>query len=116
MKKFGLILPLCLLLIACGHRVMTLSSYQEVPMGTSDVKLREMVGDPYATHQLKDGKVEYEYIERISMGSNTVEERHYFFVLKNGQVINKYMKSASPPPYNENSYDMQTTTNNDTAQ
>ena len=102
-----------LVLTACGHRVMTISSYHEVPIGTTEVQLKEKVGSPYATRTLKDGKVEYEYIERISMGSNTVEERHYFFVLDRGQVVNKYMKSISPPPYLENSYDMQTTTSND---
>ncbi len=112
MKAFVGILMI-LLLTACGHRVMTMSSYHDVPMGTSEAKLKEMVGSPYATEKLKDGKVQYEYVERISMGSQTVEERHYFFVLQNGQVVNKYMKSFSPPPYLENSYDMQTTTSND---
>lgn len=100
-------------LASCGHRVMTLSTYQDVPMGTSEKRLVEMVGSPYATDTLKDGKVRYEYVERIQMGSETVEERHYYFILKNGQVVNKYMKSISPPPYLENSYDMQTTTSND---
>lgn len=106
-------LMIVLFLTACGHRVMTMDSYHDVPIGTSEKKLVEMAGSPYSVQNLQDGKVQYQYIERIPMGDRTVEERHYFFVLKNGQVINKYMKSVSPPPYIENSYDMQTTTKND---
>lgn len=100
-----------LLLVSCmsSHKVMTMSDYSSVDVGTTEKQLVAQSGEPYSKKSLEGGKMQYQYIERIEGGSRIVEERHYFFIIENGKVVNKYVKDISPPPYLENSYDMQTT-------
>lgn len=88
-----------------------MGAYQEVPIGATPSEVIALVGEPYAVHQKSDGTVEYEYIERITAGSRNMETRHYYFVLKDGQVISKRIKQTTPPAYTFDSFDMQTTQN-----
>lgn len=97
-------------LVSCmgSHQIMTMNEFSEVQIGTSEKELIAHSGTPYSKKSLEGGKVQYQYIERIQAGSRIAEERHYFFILEKGRVVNKYVKDISPPPYIENSYDMQT--------
>lgn len=106
MKKFIYLV----LLVGCmaGHKVMTMNEYSEVDIGMTEKELIAHSGTPYSKKNLEGGKVQFQYIERIQAGARIAEERHYFFILENGRVVNKYIKDISPPPYLENSYDMQT--------
>jgi hypothetical protein len=88
-----------------------MNAYQDVPIGASSKEVVALIGEPYAVHQKSDGTVEYEYIERITAGARNMETRHYFIVLKDGQVISKRIKQSSPPAYTFDSFDMQTTQN-----
>lgn len=92
--------------------VVTMEAFYDVPVGASATEVVSSVGEPYAIHQKEDGTLEYEYIERVKIGARDAEERHYFILIKDGQVISKRVKQSGPLPYylqNFDSYDMQTT-------
>lgn len=86
-----------------------MQQYQEIGIGTSKSQVEELAGKPTAIHKKEDGTIEYEYVERIKVGARDVEARHYFFIIKDGQVISKRVKQSSPPGYEFDSYEMQTT-------
>ncbi|MCI5052046.1 MAG: hypothetical protein MRY21_02785 [Simkaniaceae bacterium] len=96
-----LLLALSLLLSACGGRVMTTDGYSEVAIGTPKEKLVEVYGRPASRRTIDDDQVVYEYYERITLGTNTVEIRHYFFVITDGKVSAKYVRRDDVPPYNQ---------------
>lgn len=106
------------ILVACasGGRMITMDSFHEVPIGVSETEVVAVVGKPYAIRNKEDGTVEYEYIERIKIGYRNMDTRRYFIILKDGKVIDKRVKDASPLPYyleSFDSYDMQTTQNSE---
>ena len=89
--------------------MMSMDSFHEVPIGSTQTEVVSSVGEPYAIHKKKDGAVEYEYIERVKAGNRNLEERHYFLLIKDGRVVSKRVEQSSPAPYLYDSYDMQTT-------
>lgn len=98
-----------LLTLACsngGH--MSLHTFNDIELGESSAEVVSTVGEPYAIRQRGDGTVEYEYIERIKAGGRDLEDRHYVITLKDGKVVSKDVKYASPAPYLFDSYEMQT--------
>jgi len=97
-----------LFLCGCGHRVMTMDSFYDIPVGSTQEELKKEAGAPYEINDKGDGEVEYVYIEKLNMGRRIVEERHYYFTLKNGKIVSKRVKERTPPPYSINSYDLQT--------
>lgn len=108
-------------LAACSMSgsVVTMEAFSEVPVGATTSEVVSCIGEPYSIHKLCDGAVEYEYIERIKIGGRDAEERHYYLLIKDGQVISKRVKQSGPLPYYLNSfdsYDMQTTQNGDEQQ
>jgi SmpA / OmlA family. len=106
-------LALCVWLSACGtgSALVTMSSFDEVPVGASSSEVVELLGEPYAIRKHSDGTVEYEYIERITAGVRNFEERHYFLIFKEDRLVSRRVKSSSPPGYRFDSYEMQTTDN-----
>jgi hypothetical protein len=90
-----------LLLCACfSHTaMMTRGSYQDIQVGSSIAEVQTKVGEPYAIRKQTDGSDEYEYIERIPLGTEVVEENHYYLLVKNGQVMAKRMNQETPPAY-----------------
>jgi hypothetical protein len=104
---------LLFLLTACaaGGHVVTMDKFYEVPIGATEPQLVESIGKPYAIKEKKDGSKEYEYIERIKIGNRDAEERKYIIVIQNGKVASKKIESSIPLPYGFDSYDMQTTQN-----
>lgn len=107
---------LCLWLSACGtgSALVTMNSFDEVPVGASSAEVVELLGEPYAIHKQSNGTVEYEYIERITAGPRNFEERHYFLIFKEDRVVSRRVKSSSLPGYRFDSYEMQTTDNQST--
>lgn len=103
----------CIYLSSCGLNgaLVTMDSFQDVPVGASSSEVKEMLGEPYAIHKKPDGAVEYEYIERLTAGPRNFEERHYYILLKNDQVVSRRIQTSSPVPYLFDSYEMQTTQN-----
>lgn len=101
------------LLSACalGGKPITMDAFYEIDLCTTTPQVIAALGKPYAVHEMADGFVEYEYIERIKIGGRDAEERRYFILLKDGIVVSKRVKQSSPLPYGFDSYDMQTTQN-----
>ena len=98
-KKY--LAALLLVCASCSSKssVITYSEYTSVESGMTVEQMEEKLGKPYAIHNRKDGSQEYEYIERITAGSGTVSENHYFLIVQKGSVTGKYMKSQQSPPY-----------------
>ncbi len=93
--------------------MMTVETFYDLPVGTSDYEVLEAAGEPYAIYEYDDGSLEYEYIERFKVGARETQERHYFLIIKDGRVVSKRVKQASPPPFIFDSYEMQTTEKSD---
>ena len=85
-----------------------MESFFDIPVGSSSEEVTKTVGKPYRVIKKGDGEVEYEYVERFKVGNLTMEERHYFLLVKNGKVISKRYTQESPPPFERDSYDLQT--------
>ncbi len=98
----------CIWCMSCGHRVMTMQEFYDVPNQTSSKELKNLMGSPYEVRKKEDGTQEYEYIERIKVGSRTLEERRYIFILKNDRVVSRKVIQDGPTPFETNSYKLQT--------
>lgn len=111
-------IPLLLWISACssGGALMTMNSFQDISIGATSSEVVAFAGEPSRIHKKKNGVVEYEYVERIKAGGRDLQERRYIIVLKDGKVVSKYVKGSSPSPYLFDSYDMQTTQNNASAE
>lgn len=111
MNRILLVSLLFVFLSACaaGGHMMTMNSFYDIPVGATKEDVIISVGKPYAIHPMKDGVVEYEYIERFKVGRRNVNSRHYFLVIKDGKVISKRVEQSSPLPFTFDSYEMQTT-------
>lgn len=94
---------------AIGGPIVTMDAFYEVDLCTRTPQVIACLGKPYAIHHLDEGYVEYEYIERIKIGARDAEERRYFIMMKDGEVISKRIEASSPLPYTFDSYEMQTT-------
>jgi len=100
MKLVMFILPL-FFLTACFSRqaVMTRNGYADVEIGMSSSDVQKLYGKPYNVYSKGDEKETYEYIEKIRMGDEVIEQRRYYIVVVDGKVIGKYMKLSNPPPF-----------------
>ncbi len=95
------ILFLCVVLCSCFTRpaLMTRDSFDGVEIGTPIDQIQTEVGSPYAVHSKGGDAQEYEYIERIDLGSQTVLENHYFLIVREGRVVSKRMTQERSPAY-----------------
>jgi hypothetical protein len=111
MKKLFLLL----LFSACsyGSKPVTMDAFYSVDSASTEKQVVQTLGEPHQVTKLSDGSLQYEYYERIRIGNRTAETRRYVFVLKDGIVVSKHVDQASPPPYWFDSYQMQTTQNED---
>lgn len=111
-KRYLAIL-LCFCLGSCGmsSALVTMNSFQDVPVGATSSEVEEMLGKPYAVHNQSNGTVEYEYIERLTAGPRNFEERHYYILFKDDRVVSRRVQTSYPVPYLFDSYEMQTTQN-----
>lgn len=99
MKKTFLI-PLVILTACAGSSArMTQDRYDAIQTGVSVKEVQQEVGQPYAVHDKSGGVKEYEYIERITMGSQLISEHHFFLIVVDGRVVGKYSKQEKAPPY-----------------
>jgi len=81
--------------------IMTKSTFDNVQVGDPVVEVQKKAGEPYRTRKLGDGTEEYEYIERIPLGEETVQENRYYLIIKNGQVVGKKYKEDLPPAFDQ---------------
>lgn len=88
---------------------MSICTFYDVPIGASYEELMATAGDPISIRRCSDGSIEYEYIERFKVGARILNERHYYVLVMDGQVVSKRVKQTAPLPYGYDSYEMQTT-------
>ena len=90
------------LLTACasGH-VMTRQDFNAIELGTPVTEVTKKYGEPLKITRQKDGSEVYEYVERLPIGTQTVEENNYKLVIKNGEVASKRVNQQLPPAYDE---------------
>ncbi|MFS8564458.1 MAG: hypothetical protein LVR00_09240 [Rhabdochlamydiaceae bacterium] len=91
------------LLLLCGcftrSQVISRGSFDDVQMGSPIADFEKQVGSPYRIQKRSDGSLSYEYIERIFMGEEVIEENHYYLLVKNGRIVAKRMNQEIPPAY-----------------
>ena len=98
---------------ASGSKVMTADEFSEVSVGQSGDEIQKKHGKPYSIKNLGNNEVEYTYIERMPMGKRVLQEKHYLIILKNGKVTSTQTRTFNRPVYERNSYEMQTSLNED---
>ncbi len=99
LKKYILSL---LFLSSCFTRstVINRDAYDSINLGTPVAEVEKKVGDPYQVRKYSDGTQLYEYIERIyAVENEIIEENHYYFWIKNGQVVSKKITNQRQPDY-----------------
>lgn len=87
---------------ACAHgSVMTRHDFDAIELGSSATDVTKQYGSPLKITRQKDGTEVYEYVERLKIGEETVQENNYKLIIKNGQVISKKYNQELPPAYDE---------------
>jgi hypothetical protein len=96
-----LIVLSCVFLCGCFTRSQVISrgSFDDIQVGSPVADFEQKVGKPYRVRKLPNGNLDYEYIEKIFMGEEIIEENHYYLRVKNGRVIAKRMNQEIPPAY-----------------
>lgn len=79
--------------------MMTRERFDAIYLGEPVLTVQSKIGPPYSVHRINAVSEEYEYIERMDMGKETVLEYHYFLVVKEGKVEAKRIVEQMPPAY-----------------
>lgn len=88
---------------------MTMGEFYHVPLGMKEEEIVEQFGSPESITNEEGGQVAYHYVERLTNGLRVIEERYYSFIFMNGALVGKRVSQENTPPYQINSYDLQTT-------
>lgn len=93
---------LCLFaLSSCRHgALMTSERFGDIKVGTPISEVEKVYGKPLEVRHDGDRTV-YEYFERIQMGTETIEMRKYYFVVKDGKIVNKFTRYRNQPGYDQ---------------
>lgn len=81
--------------------MMTRNTFNTIQEGDTVIEMQHIAGNPYQIRSIAPDMEEYEYIERIDLGTETVEENHYYIRVKAGVVVSKRMNTQTPPAYDE---------------
>ncbi len=91
-----------LLLAACATgAIMTRSDFDNIELGTPVSEIVQKYGDPVKVKEYNDGTTSYEYVERLPIGEQTVQENNYFIIIKDGKVVSKRYKDETPQAFDE---------------
>ena len=82
-----------------NSEIMTRDAYAEIEVGMKASAIEHRFGKPYQIVSREGSQETYEYIEKITMGNQVIEQRRYYIVIQDGKVIGKYMKLSNPPPF-----------------
>lgn len=100
MKKSLLIISLTLLLACYSNRaLMTSDEFASIPIGATTQEVQKDFGKPYAIRSRGGNTDEWEYIERIDVGSEAILQNHYYLIITNGRVVGKHTEATRPPPF-----------------
>ena len=98
----GLFTSALLLLAACATgAIMTRSDFDNVQIGTPVSEVVQKYGDPIKVKDNKDGTQSYEYIERLPIGEQTVQENNYYIIVRDGKVVGKRYNEELPQSFDE---------------
>ena len=100
MKKWILTL---LIFAGCTTRgtMMNRDSFADINIGESIEEVVAQYGEPYSIRSRGGDCDIYEYIERVLMGSEVIQQRRYYIVVTKGKVVGKYVKFYNPPAYDQ---------------
>jgi outer membrane protein assembly factor BamE (lipoprotein component of BamABCDE complex) len=73
-------------------RVVTMNTYLEVNNGETRDQLLQKFGEPVSIEVSTDGTEIFTYIERLSLNGEVMKSTTYYFILKNGVVVEKTAK------------------------
>ncbi len=101
--RFSMLVLCCLCLCGCFTRSQVISrgSFDDIRVGTPLADYEQKIGKPYKVRRLPNGSLDYEYIEKIFMGEEIIEENHYYLRVRNGLVIAKRMNQELPTAYDQ---------------
>jgi len=87
------------LLIGCNtkYEPMTRQGYEGIDIGISSKVVEKRFGKPYKIYSKGGNGEVYEYIEKIPEGTQVIEQRHYYIIIKKGKVVSKHTKFSNPP-------------------
>lgn len=83
---------------------MMQACYAEIEVGSSIHDVEKKCGKPYQIRSRGGNTDQYEYIERVMIGNEVVQMRHYYLVVTDGRVVGKYMNYTETPPVYEGMY------------
>ena len=100
MRAYCLLLLLTML-CCCVTRsaVMTHEHFNDIQLGTTITSVESTAGRPYSIHVKGPGQEEYEYVEKIDLGSGLMYENHYFLMVIDNIVVKKNYRQERPPSY-----------------
>ncbi len=92
-----MLLALC---FACSkYAVMTQERFSDISTGTPIKNVVDRFGAPVEIRSIGKNQDLYQYNERITMGTQTIQQRKYYLIVSDGKVIGKYSRFDNPPPY-----------------
>lgn len=99
--KTALLALVLIVLAGCFHRqsMMTRERFNDISLGTSVVEVTSRGGDPYRIRSKGGGIDEYEYIEKVNVAGDTLQENHYFILISGGKVVGKRVTTERQPAY-----------------
>ncbi|MEM8629471.1 MAG: hypothetical protein AAGF04_05345 [Chlamydiota bacterium] len=112
MKRWMAVLWVFLHACATG-KLMSMGQFYSIPLGTKEEAVVEEFGSPEAVTE-EEGQTCYYYVERLTNGFRVIEERYYKLMFVNGKLVEKGVSQENTPPYQLNSYDLQTTYGDET--
>ena len=108
MEKFGdnrrrrmiiriLLLSMTLFLTSCYYKTdyaptINSENFVEVLVGDSVSSLKGLLGTPYNVKILDGGISELHYIERLEIYGERTDQINYYFLVKDGEIIDKYFR------------------------
>lgn len=104
-RSFLLLLLCSLYCTSCTKpQMMTEQTYATIVHGDTFAKVEKIAGAPYSSKAAAPGQREYEYIERLSMGSKISQEVHYFITVNSAGIVVFKRKEIEQRPILSPSY------------
>jgi len=100
-RKIILVSALLLLAACATGAIMTRSDFDNIQIGTPVSEVVQKYGDPIKVKDNKDGTQSYEYIERLPIGEQTVQENNYYIITRDGKVVGKRYNQELPQEFDE---------------
>ena len=90
MKCRGISSLLLFMLSSCSiHPLMQDQEFALIALGADIQSLENYYGTPYEIRDLKNGVIEYSYIQRIPCGKTGMEQVEFLFKVHEGKIIEK---------------------------